>query len=57
MKRQLESWMIQQGDRGIETELSNPKSSKEGLWGPRLEKYYKANKDSYDFIFGRFNKK
>ena len=57
MKRQLESWMIQQGDRGIETELSNPKSSKEGLWEPRLEKYYKANKDSYDFIFGRLNKK
>ena len=50
MKSQLESWMAQQGDLGIETELSSPKSSKEAQWKPRLEKYYKANKDSFDRI-------
>jgi uncharacterized sulfatase len=51
LKKQLESWMAQQGDQGVETELNNPKSSKEAQWKPRLKKYYKANKDSYDQIF------
>ena len=51
LKKQLERWMAQQGDQGIETELNNPKSSKEAQWKPRLKKYYKANKDSYDQIF------
>ena len=51
LKKQLERWMAQQGDQGIETELNNPKSSKEAQWKPRLKTYYKANKDSYDQIF------
>ena len=51
LKKQLERWMAQQGDQGIETELNNLKSSKEAQWKPRLKKYYKANKDSYDQIF------
>ena len=50
LKGKLESWMKQQGDLGIETELSNPKSRKEALWQPRLRKYYKANRESYDRI-------
>ena len=50
LKGKLESWMKQQGDLGIETELSNPKSRKEAQWQPRLRKYYKANRESYDRI-------
>ena len=53
MKKKRESWMAQQGDLGVETELSNPQSSKENHWQPRLEKYYKANKLRNDFIFRR----
>ena len=56
LKKKLESWMAQQGDLGIKTELSNPKSSKEAQWKPRLKKYYKANKVAYDQIFRRMNK-
>ncbi|MFL2928189.1 MAG: sulfatase [Opitutales bacterium] len=51
MKKRLESWMAQQGDLGVETELNSPQSSKENHWQPRLEKYYQANKSSYDLIF------
>ena len=50
LRGKLERWMKQQGDLGIETELSNPKSRKEALWQPRLRKYYKANRESYDRI-------
>jgi hypothetical protein len=55
LKKKLESWMAQQGDLGIKTELSNPKSSKEAQWKPRLKKYYKANKVAYDQIFRIIN--
>ena len=56
LKKKLESWMAQQGDLGVETELSNPKSSKEAQWKSRLKKYYKANKVAYEQIFRRMNK-
>lgn len=56
MKKRLESWMAQQGDLAIETELSCPKSRQEKQWQPRLEKYYKANREAYDRIFKRLSK-
>jgi hypothetical protein len=56
MKKKRESWMAQQGDLGVETELSNPQSSKENHWQPRLEKYYKANREAYQRIFKGLNK-
>jgi uncharacterized sulfatase len=51
MKKKLESWMAQQGDLGIETELNSPPSSKEIQWKPRFEKYLKANEKSLNKIF------
>jgi hypothetical protein len=56
MKKKLESWMAQQGDLGVETELSSPQSSKEKQWQPRLEKYYNANREAYQRIFKGLNK-
>jgi uncharacterized sulfatase len=56
MKKKLESWMVQQGDLGVETELSSPQSSKEKQWQPRLEKYYNANREAYQRIFKGLNK-
>ena len=56
MKKKLESWMAQQGDLGIETELSCPKSRQEKQWQPRLEEHYKANREAYARIFKRLSK-